>query len=68
MENLSSKNKDSQMEDYFFGKDFQLPESIGFSDEGVIILYNPYEIASYSQGIIEFTIPYEEIESNLNLY
>ena len=68
MENLSSRDKQFSTEDYFFGKDFQLPESIGFSDEGVIILYNPYEIASYSQGIIEFTIPYNEIDANLNLY
>ncbi|NRA91375.1 MAG: DUF3298 and DUF4163 domain-containing protein [Psychroserpens sp.] len=68
MKHLSAKDKGNTAEDYFFGKDFQLPESIGFSDEGVIILYNPYEIASYSQGIIEFTIPYEMIDSNLNLY
>ncbi len=56
------------MEDYFFGNDFQLPESLGFSDEGLIILYNPYEIASYSQGIIEFTIPYDTINDYLNIY
>lgn len=57
---------DASMEAIFFGKDFQLPESLGFSDEGLIVLYNPYEIASYSQGIIEFTIPYEDISSYLN--
>lgn len=51
--------------DSFFGKGFQLPESIGFSDEGIIILYNTYELASYSQGITEFTIPYEEASSFL---
>ena len=51
--------------DSFFGKRFQLPESIGFSDEGVIVLYNTYELASYSQGITEFTIPYEEANSFL---
>ena len=55
------------MEDFFFGKDFQLPETLGYSDEGLIVLYNPYEIASYSQGIIEFTIPYSEISSFLNI-
>ena len=54
---------DEPMEDFFFGKDFQLPESLGFSDEGLIVLYNPYEIASYAQGIIEFTIPFEAIDS-----
>jgi len=65
-ENVSSNSNES-MEDFFFGKDFQLPESLGFSDEGLIILYNPYEIASYSQGIIEFTIPFEEINSFLKV-
>ncbi|WP_298900836.1 DUF3298 and DUF4163 domain-containing protein [uncultured Psychroserpens sp.] len=54
-------------EDLFFGKDFELPESLGYSDEGLIILYNPYEIASYAQGIIEFTIPFETIDSYLKL-
>ncbi|TXD82187.1 DUF3298 and DUF4163 domain-containing protein [Subsaximicrobium wynnwilliamsii] len=52
-------------EDFFFGKDFQLPESIGFNDEGVVILYNTYEIASYAQGITEFLIPYAEVNSLL---
>ena len=55
------------MEDEFFGKDFQLPETIGYSDEGIIILYNPYEIASYAQGIVEFTIPFEDVSSFLNV-
>lgn len=53
------------IEDFFFGKDFQMPESIGFNDEGVVILYNTYEIASYAQGITEFLIPYSEVNSLL---
>ena len=57
---------DTSTEDLFFGNDFKLPESLGYSDEGLIILYNPYEIASYAQGIIEFTIPFEDIASHLN--
>lgn len=60
-------NSDEPMEEFFFGKDFQLPESLGFSDEGLIVLYNPYEIASYSQGIIEFTVSYEDINPFLNI-
>lgn len=67
LNDYSKSNSDEPMEDFFFGNDFQLPESIGFSDEGLIILYNPYEIASYSQGIIEFTIPFEEVSSFLNV-
>lgn len=61
------KNENGEIQDFFFGKDFQLPESIGFSDEGVIILYNTYEIASYAQGITEFVIPYSEVESVLTM-
>lgn len=60
-------NSDEPIEDFFFGENFQLPESIGFSDEGLIVLYNPYEIASYSQGIIEFTIRFDDVNSLLNV-
>lgn len=54
--------------DYFFGETFQLPANIGFNDEGVIFFYNVYEIASYADGITEFTVPFEDIESYLILY
>jgi len=52
-------------EDYFFGEAFQLPENIGFNDEGIILFYNVYEIAAYAIGITEFTIPYEEVAIHL---
>lgn len=51
--------------DFFYGKDFELPENIGYNEEGLLLLYNTYEIASYSMGITEFTIPYSEINSLL---
>ncbi|OUR93941.1 hypothetical protein A9Q87_04330 [Flavobacteriales bacterium 34_180_T64] len=63
----ATKSEEEQIEDVFFGKGFQLPESIGFSDDGVIILYNTYEIASYAQGITEFTIPYEDANPYLKI-
>lgn len=65
---IKTNDNGETMEDFFFGNDFQLPESLGYSDEGLIILYNPYEIASYAQGIIEFTIPFEEVNQFLNIY
>ncbi|MCF8274863.1 MAG: DUF3298 and DUF4163 domain-containing protein [Flavobacteriaceae bacterium] len=46
---------------------FVLPANIGYSEDGLILLYNVYEIAPYSTGTIEFTIPYEEIDSVLVL-
>ena len=65
---LQEKLKENGFNDYFFGDSFQLPENIGFSDEGVILLYNVYEIAPYSEGITEFTIPFEEALPYLKLY
>ena len=56
-----------KMEDFFFGKPFQLPENIGFSDDGLVLLYNVYEVASYEQGYTEFVIPFEDIESFLKI-
>ena len=63
-ETKTTMNEDT-VENYFFGEDFKLPESIGFTDEGVAILYNTYEIAAYAQGPTEFTIPFEEVNNYL---
>ena len=57
-----SPNTDLEREGYFFdGGVFKLPENIGFSEQGAILIYNPYEVAPYSMGSIEFIIPWEEI-------
>lgn len=65
LENM--KGEGNSIDEFFFGKDFQLPESIGFNEEGIILLYNTYEIASYNQGITEFVIPIEEVEKYLKI-
>ncbi len=44
---------------------FELPANIAYNEEGIVFLYNTYEIAPYSSGIIEFTIPFEKINDNL---
>ena len=44
---------------------FTIPPNIGFNEDGIILLYNTYEIAPYSEGIIEFTVPFEKIKSCL---
>lgn len=59
IKSLESKEESLKMEDFFFGKPFQLPENIGYSEDGLVILYNVYEVASYSQGYTEFVIPFE---------
>ncbi len=45
---------------------FKLPSNIAYSDAGMVLLYNTNEVAPYSIDIIEFTIPYEEVNSLLN--
>ena len=49
-------------------EDFRLPESIGLDDEGIIILYNKNEIPTYTDNLIEFSIPFDEIKSLLKVY
>lgn len=48
---------------YFLGEDnaFFLPGNMALRSNGLQLLYNPYEIASYAEGIIDFTIPYEQL-------
>lgn len=55
------------IEDPFYGEGFQLPENIGYGEDGIILLYNVYEIASYAQGITEFRIPYESTKSYIKI-
>ena len=52
----------------FDDDEFQLPENIGYSEDGILILYNVYEVASYADGIIQFTIPFNEISSSLKYH
>ena len=51
---------------YFEPDNFKLPENIGFTEEGVVLLFNAYEIAPYSTGITEIHIPWSELQSSLN--
>jgi len=45
---------------------FHLPENIGFTEEGLKLLYNPYEVASFADGPIELVLPHSEIEKYLS--
>ena len=53
-------------EDLFTPNTFTLPLNISFTNDGILLLYNTYEIASYATGIIELTIPYYEVNSFLS--
>ncbi len=59
---------EDMIEDPFYGEGFQLPENIGYGEDGIILLYNVYEIASYAQGITEFSIPYESTNPYLKIH
>tara|TARA_R110002012_G_scaffold312248_1_gene522474 strand:- start:6365 stop:7075 length:711 start_codon:yes stop_codon:yes gene_type:complete len=51
---------------YFEPDTFILPENIGYNDSGIILLYNSYEVAPYSTGLTEFTIPFNAVMPYLN--
>ena len=41
-------------------------ENIGFNEDGILFLYNSYELEFLGQEIFEFIIPYEAIAQYLN--
>ncbi len=49
----------------FENEQFALPETLMFTKTGVLLYYNPYEIASYAEGAQEVLIPYAEADSLL---
>lgn len=57
------KDKSINYTGFMFEQDsFYLPENIGFTKEGVKLLYNQYEVASYADGIIELVLPHSEVQ------
>ncbi|PNK61353.1 RsiV family protein [Psychrobacter sp. FDAARGOS_221] len=36
-----------------------------FGEEGLVLVYQPYELGSFAQGFIELTIPYAMLEGVL---
>ncbi|WP_299158696.1 DUF3298 and DUF4163 domain-containing protein [uncultured Eudoraea sp.] len=60
-------NKPINSTGFMFEKDhFYLPENIGFTEKGIKLLYNQYEVASYADGPIELTLPYKDIRKFLS--
>ncbi len=55
-------------EGFLFGDEFYLPATIGFNDDGVIILYQAFASAKSLNEIVEFTIPYEELNDHLKVH
>lgn len=46
---------------------FHLPENIGFTKKGLQFIYNPYEVASYVDGPVTITIPYNQVNTYLTI-
>jgi hypothetical protein len=67
IKSLKIKKDQLNTKDLFFGKPFQLPANIGFSDDGLVLLYNVYEVASYDQGYTEFIILFEDAQPYLKV-
>lgn len=44
---------------------FQLPLNIFYTDRGLLLYYNSYEVASYADGPKEIVFPYESVKSYL---
>lgn len=51
----------------FEDEHFVLPQNIFFTDKGLLLYYNRYEVASYADGTKELLLPYGEIENYLAL-
>ena len=51
---------------WFEGNQFSLPERIGFTPNEIILIYNPYEIAPYAEGVIEIRLPIATVQPFLN--
>ena len=47
---------------FMFERDtFYLPKNIGFTQDGIKLLYNPYEVAAYADGPIVLTLPFKDV-------
>ncbi|NNE31805.1 MAG: DUF4163 domain-containing protein [Winogradskyella sp.] len=64
----SNTLEDSAIDDMFIDKTFKLPENIGFTEDGLVLLYNIYEIESYNPGYTEFVIPFKAAQPYLKIY
>lgn len=52
---------------FFFEDDtYKLPENIAITENEVLLIYNPYEAASYAQGQLELIFSKNEVQQFLN--
>ncbi|SDE71430.1 DUF3298 and DUF4163 domain-containing protein [Cellulophaga baltica] len=46
---------------------FYLPNNMGFTEKGLLLIYNQYEVASYADGPIKLVLPYDEIKNYITV-
>lgn len=51
----------------FVDDKFILPQNIFYTDKGLLLLYNAYEVASFADGTKEILIPYSEADAFLKV-
>ena len=51
----------------FEDEKFILPQNIFYTDKGLLLYYNSYEVASYADGPKELFLPYTEVNDYLLL-
>lgn len=51
----------------FQNDEFALPETIGLTQQGLVLYYNSYEIAAYAKGPTELVIPFDQIAGILKI-
>ncbi len=44
---------------------FNLPENIGYTEKGLQLIYNQYEVSTFAEGPIELNIPFNEAKKYL---
>lgn len=57
-------NKNLEEEGFWFENNtFSVNTNFGVTADGLIFLFNPYEVAPYALGATEFTVPYSDIRA-----
>ncbi|MFK7807642.1 MAG: RsiV family protein [Saprospiraceae bacterium] len=64
---MNQKEESFQKEDFFWDKPFYLPANFALTEKGIKFIYNPYEIAAYVFGSMEFIVPYADLAGTINL-
>tara|TARA_R100001369_G_C3314205_1_gene167818 strand:+ start:841 stop:1602 length:762 start_codon:yes stop_codon:yes gene_type:complete len=63
--NISEEESINSTGFWFENDTFYLPETVGFTKDDIIIIYNQYNIASYADGPIELKLPIEKAKEFL---